>query len=351
MKKKKIGLKDSIGIDIGESSIKIARLKVGGRATILQSYGFFPTPQGAVERGEVKNPELLEEALSECLRDAKIKKGKGVLGISGKDVVVRITELPMMAEEELKDAVGWDLTQYISYSLNDAVYDYYVLGPKKTNGGERLRVLVAAAPLGLVNSYIRILSSLGINLIAIDIKPLALVRLFEAEKFQGRGIYVIVDIGAATTSIVIIKDGEFAFLRDVLLGGRDFTQAIVKGFNISLDEAEHIKKSIDSHPQKEKLYSVITPVMDEFVLEITRSLSYFRENIENVQVFNRLFFTGGGVKLPGFLSYLESGIGIKTEILNPLSEIKYNTGNEGLFELKEFLGVAIGLAKRGLEGS
>ncbi len=350
MKKKKVSIKDSIGIDIGESSIKIVRLKLGGKATVLQNYGFFPTPQGAVERGTIKNSGILEEALSECLHDARIKKGRGVLGISGKDVVVRITELPIMAEEELRNAVGWDLTQYISYPLNEAVYDYHVIGTKRENNGEKLRVLVAAAPLKLINDYIKMLSSLGITLVAVDIKPLALTRLFDTDELQMKGIHVIIDIGDATTSMVILKDGDFVFLRDVLLGGRDFTQAIAKGFNISMEEAEHIKKRIDSHPEKEKLYTVITPVMDEFVLEITRSLNYFRENIENVQVFNRLFFTGGGSKLTGFLSYLESGIGIKTEILDPLSNVRYSGEKEGIFELKDFLGTAIGLAKRGFEG-
>ncbi len=350
MKKKKTNLKDSIGIDIGENSIKIVRLKSTGHGINLQNYGFFPTPQGAIERGSIVNAPLLEEALSECLQDAKIRKGRGVLGISGKDVVVRIAEFPIMTQAELKEAVGWDLTQYISYSLDEAVYDYYVLGTKDENTGERLKLLVAAAPLELVNSYIRILSSLGITLIAIDIKPSALIRLFSHEDIQSKGVYVVMDVGSATTSIVILKDGDFAFSRDVLLGGRDFTSAISRDFSISLEEAEHLKKGIDSHPEKEKLYSSITSVMDEFVLEVTRSLNYFRENIENVQVFNKLLLTGGGSKLSGFSNYLESGIGIKVEELDPLSDIQYGTEIEGIRELKDFFGVAIGLAKRGFEG-
>ncbi len=350
MKKKKTNLKDSIGIDIGESSIKIIKLKSTGHGINLQNYGFFPTPQGAIERGNIMNAPLLEEALSECLEDAKIRKGKGVLGISGKDVVIRIAEFPIMTQAELREAVGWDLTQYISYSLEEAVYDYYVLGTKSENTGERLKLLVAAAPLELVNNYIRILSSLGITLVAIDIKPSALVRLFSHEDVQSRGVYVVMDVGAATTSIVILKDGEFAFSRDVLLGGRDFTSAIAKNFNISTEEAEHLKKTIDSHPEKDKLYSSIISVMDEFVLEVTRSLSYFRENIENVQVFNKLILTGGGSKLSGFSNYLESGIGIKVETLNPLADIKYGADMEGISELKDFFGVAVGLAKRGFEG-
>ncbi len=350
MKKKRINLKDSIGIDIGENSIKIARLKSTGQGLNLQTYGFFPTPQGAVERGSIVNAPLLEEALSECLQDARIKKGKGVLGISGKNVIVRIAEFPMMAQDELKEAVGWDLTQYIPYSLDEAVYDYYVLGTKNENAGERLKLLVAAAPLELINSYIKIFSSLRITLVAIDIKPSALVRLFSHEDIQSKGAYVIMDVGSATTSMIILKDGNFAFSRDVLLGGRDFTSAIAGGFGVSTEEAEHLKKRIDSHPEKERLYSSITSVMDEFVLEVTRSLNYFRENIENVQTFNKLLVTGGGSKLSGFSNYLESGIGIKVERLDPFVGIRYGNEMEEIKELKDFFGVAIGLAKRGFEG-
>ncbi len=350
MKKQRISVRDVVGIDIGESTIKVVRLKAAGGKEILQNYGFFPTPRGALERGDIKNIEILEEALSECLSDAKIKRGKGVLGILGKDVVVRLAEFPLMSKEELKEAVGWDLTQYISYPIEEAVYDYYILGTKEEKGGERLKILVAAAPIELINKYIRVLSSVKINLIAIDLKPLALTRLFIPEEMS-RGVNIIIDIGATTTSMVILKDGEFAYLRDVLLGGRDFTQAIQKGFSVSEEEAEHIKKRINTHPEREKIYSIISSVMDEFILEITRSLNYFRENIENVEVFNRLFFTGGGSKLSGFLSYIESGMGIKTELLDPLKEIKQSSSvGKEIIELKDFFGVAIGLSKRGFEG-
>ncbi len=351
VKKRKLALRESIGIDIGESAIKVVKLKATGREPLLQNYGLFPTPKGSLERGTIKDPDLLEGAIAECLHDAKIKRGKAVLGLSGKDIVVRISELPMMSREELKEAVGWDLTQYISYSLEEAVYDYYVIGTKVENGVERLRLLVAAAPLELINRYIKILSSVGMTLIAIEVKSLALTRIFPFQNIHAKGVYVIIDIGASTTSLVVMRDGEFLFLRDALLGGRDFTQAIMKGFNVSEEEAESIKKRLDNHPEKEKIYSTISSVMDEFVLEITRSLSYFRENIANVNTFDRLFLTGGGSKLSGFSTYLESGIGIKTDILDPFAGIKQNLSKDGgIGEIKELLSTAIGLSKRGFEG-
>ena len=350
-KRNRAALRESIGIDIGESAIKVVKLRATGHEPLLQNYALFPTPKGSLEKGTIKDSNLLEEAIAECLHDAKIRKGKAVLGLSGKDIVVRISELPMMSKEELKDAVGWDLTQYISYSLEEAVYDYYVIGTKVENGVERLRLLVAAAPLELINKYIKILSSVGMTLVAIEIKPLALTRVFPLQDTHSKGVYVIIDIGASTTSLVVMRDGEFLFLRDALLGGKDFTQAIMKGFSVSEEEAESIKKRLDNHPEKEKVYNVISSVMDDFVLEITRSLSFFRENIVNIDTFDRIFLTGGGAKLSGFSTYLESGIGIKTDMLDPLSGIKQNVSKEhGLVEIKELLSIAIGLSKRGFEG-
>ena len=352
-RKKEYSLKESIGIDIGDDSIKISKLRRSGRSFILQNHAIFPTPIGAVKEGEIKEPNLLAEALNECLKDAHIKKGKGVLGISGKDVIVRITELPIMPYKELKDAVGWDLTQYIPYPLEDAIYDFSVLEVKnKEKNGERLKLLVAAAPRKLINQYINILHSVNISLTAVDIEALGLLRVFSIQKPSQEGIYVIIDIGSSNTSIVGLKGNNFIFIRDALVGGMDFTNALVEGLRISQREAENIKRNIDSHPEKDRIYSIINPIMDDFVLEITRSLNYFRESVEDTDiVIDKIFTTGGTMKLKGFLEYLQSGIGIKMEKLDPLVGISSDHKNKSdLINLKELLSVSIGLSKRGMEG-
>src|SRR5260370_13924097 len=57
------------------------------------------------------------------------------------------------------------------------------------------------------------------------------------------GAEVIVDIGAGVTTVVVHRGGRIRFTRILPnFGGDDFTSAVAEGLNVSVDEAEHMKR-------------------------------------------------------------------------------------------------------------
>ena len=56
-------------------------------------------------------------------------------------------------------------------------------------------------------------------------------------------ITALINIGAGIMNINILKDGAFAFARDISIGGNRCTETIQKELGLSYEEAEKAKKS------------------------------------------------------------------------------------------------------------
>jgi type IV pilus assembly protein PilM len=74
-------------------------------------------------------------------------------------------------------------------------------------------------------------------------------------------------------------------------------------------------------PEVVRLYNAFSPVLDEFVSEIRRSIDYFRSRGGNI---DRVVLCGGGTKLRGLAPYLTQILGIACDPYDPLRRLNVN---------------------------
>ena len=87
-----------------------------------------PLPQGAVENGEVRQPEVVGEALRELWRRGGFKDKQVVMGVGNQRVVVREVALPWLPEKELRESLAFQVQEFIPMSVDEAVLDFDALG-------------------------------------------------------------------------------------------------------------------------------------------------------------------------------------------------------------------------------
>jgi type IV pilus assembly protein PilM len=281
--------------------------------------------------------------------DLKIKTKNVVTSISGHFVNIKKVSLPKMNERELREAIPWELDQYMPHSLDDVSYDFQIL-PGETPEGN-MDVLIVAAKKDVTNSYISLVTEAGLNPIVVDVDVFALENMYELNYLHSNEIIALVNIGASVTNINILKDGLSIFTRDITIGGREFTEWIQREFSVDYEEAEGMKLSLDHAeipPELDKLANDFTNLVCG---EIKRTIEFFSKTLWKEEV-DKIILGGGSSKIPQVKDKLGQMTGAKVEVVNPFRNILYNDKDFDLEYIRDIapkMGVVVGLALRRLE--
>ncbi|WP_370325034.1 type IV pilus assembly protein PilM [Euzebya sp.] len=346
----------AIGLDIGSSAVRAVQLSGGRGPATLERLGQVLLPHGAVRDGEIVEPEQVAEALRILWQQYKFKGRKVAIGAANQQVVVRQIELPAMAPDQMRESLPFQVQDYIPIPVDEAQLDFEVLrtyaGP---DGTEMARILLVAATTSMVNEILGVLSAAKLTPVALDLDAFALLRALvppdqAASQDEGVG-EMVVNVGGGVTNIVVHSQGVPRFVRILLMGGNNITEALANATGMSWDDAEALKATPTPPPGQEA--QIIAERSERFISEIRGSLDYYRAQSEAVQV-QRVVLTGGGAMLPGLPNRLAQVLRMPVDRGHPMQSLKIGDvplSPEQLSEAEPFLSVAIGLALGVLEGS
>jgi Tfp pilus assembly PilM family ATPase len=113
------------------------------------------------------------------------------------------------------------------------------------------------------------------------------------------------DIGCDTTNVVVSSPQSLWF-RSCGIAGQSFTRALVKEFQLSVAQAEQLKRAPESAERMSDLYATISPLFEDLTEEIQRLLASYAEAEPNRPI-QRIFGLGGGFALHGLFRHLRGG--------------------------------------------
>jgi len=204
----------AVGVDLGSRAIKAVEVRRGARGVELSRYGVAATPTGALENGMVLDRSAAAAAVGALLRGAGIRRRRVIASVSGQNVLARILRLPPIPEDEVKEAVRWEAERHLPFPVEEAVLDAQVVREVTEDGQRQLEVLLAAAPEALVLTYVETLEAAGLAVEALEVSALAMVRALGRPGMTGT--VAMVNLGASTSEVAIVRDGIPRFTRTVL---------------------------------------------------------------------------------------------------------------------------------------
>lgn len=340
-------MKSYLGLDIGSANIKAVEVAKEGKGIKVVNAALFPTPPRAFLSEAEVDQEELARTIKTLLRDAGIKNRESYVSLLESQVISRIIETPRLSDKELAQSLRWEAEQYIPLPLDEVNMDFVVL--QKSEKEEKMKVLLIAAPLTLIEKYLKIIGLAGLEIRALETEGLALFRLssFAAET----GNILLVNLGANSSSFYLIKGQILVLARLVGSGGSLLSRALVSDLNLPLERAEEYKKTygLDSSQMEGKIVSTLQPLIDNLVTEISQSLAFFKEKYPE-EIISRIVLTGGGSLLPGFSSYLQEKLGLEVVLGNPWENFLLEEKVASQFSGQETLfSVATGMAVRDID--
>lgn len=342
------GKKGIIGLDIGSSCIKAVQLKDTRSGYELELFDILPISPELIVEGSIIDSIRLTEALRELIKKAKIKTKDAVISVSGHSaVIVKRISIPDMTEEELSESIKFEAEQYIPFDIEDVNIDFQILGPREEPG--QMDVILVAVKKEIVNDYVNVVNEAGFNTVIVDVDAFALENMYGINyEIEANTNVALINIGASTINMNILRGGVSAFTRDSSIGSNIHTEALQREFNISYEEAERLKKG-ESHERitPEEAHPAIMKASEEIISEINRSIGFFRGGSPGADI-KEVILSGGCALIRGFPELLSERIGIEVRKAEPFRNIKIPKKFEmlGLEEVAPILSVAVGLAIR-----
>ena len=340
--------RSAIGLDIGTSGVRAAELSISKGKITLEKFGQVALPHGAVRDGEVVDPATVSAAIRALWSHTKFGSKKVIIGVANQKVIVRQVDLPWLPAEELKKSLAFQVSDLIPMPVEAAILDFHPLGELTgDNDTRQVRGLLVAASRDMVNLSLEAVKGAGLTPMIVDLTSFAVIRSIASVDDLGVGtdVEAIVDIGARVTNIIVHQGGTPKFVRILLMGGQDVTDAVAERMGIQQEQAEAMKQQAGTD-QPGAADAASRVIEATFVDEVRGSLDYYLASSGSAPIA-RLSLTGGGARLAGLGERLGRTTRIPIVAGNPMSAL--TIGSTGLSpEQIEFVqplaAVPVGLA-------
>lgn len=342
------------GLDLSDLSIKGLWLEREGSEEIVSSFGSVPLAMGNVVDGEIVKEAAVVEAIQKLLTTAgpkPIKTRKVICSLPETKAFLRVITLPEMEKEEVAEALKWELEANIPLTLDQVYYDFQVLDKKLSKEKAKISVLVVAVARNMVDQFQSVLEKAGLEVAGLETESIAQARSLLPEREEGK-THLIVDIGDRRTSFLVAIGNTPCFTSSIPLSSQMITDAISKELKISFEEAESmkIKYGLGSLAMKSPLFKAAEPILENFAVEIDRSVNFYLSNLAYSAAIDDIVLCGGGANMKGLLPYLTKRLNQPIEFGNPWVNVHLGRSLPPIDRGHSVqYSTAIGLALRGLD--
>lgn len=309
-------------LEIGNHATKLVEYVVK-KDTIEVTNGFvINTPINSVENDRISDSTALSNVLAQSIKQAKIKTKEFVASISSKEIITREMNVPPMQPKDLKSFVIINSNSIFPVKLSNYVLGYNII---ETN-----RIMIAAIPKEIVNSYIGLGTKLGLNLKGINYSGYELYNFLDFEIGNTKEAYLAFDIGAKNTNIIVISNSILKFNKIIPKGAQETTEYISEELKCSLTKAEQLKRlyntlevSQDGNAEELIVAKYTKRNMDNILQDINRILDFYNSNNSKNKI-TKVYIIGACGKIKGIEEYFTQKLNIETKSLKNLKNVIYS---------------------------
>ncbi|MDL1968412.1 MAG: pilus assembly protein PilM [Deltaproteobacteria bacterium] len=336
-----------VGLDLGSSTLKVGEITATKKGFALKKFGMISVAPGAIEEGRINDPEKVVNSIRQLFEANNIKEKNVAISIGGYSVIIKQIDVQTSSEKQLQETIHLEAEQYIPFDISEVNIDYQILEKGEADSNQ-MSVILIAAKQEVINEYINLVQTAGLNPCIIDVDDFALQNIFEANYDLTDENVVLIDIGANNTSLNILESHSSVFMRDVSMGCNQINQKIISVIDCSFAEAEQIKlgKQTDKI-SPDDLKQIVSSVVSEWSIEIRRALDFYYSANPDEQI-KSIMLSGGGAQIKEFSQFLATETKSDVEIINPFKKLHIAKHFDPLFleQIAPQASICMGLALR-----
>lgn len=339
-----------IGLDIGTTAVRCVVGELSGDAQYPRIIGYSSAENTGMRKGNVAHPDEVSQAIIKAVNEAErmsghdIKaatinvNGSHVQGVNSKGVIaISSPNREITVEDRMRVEEAATIVQLPANSEIIQVFakNYHLDGQDNIKdpvgmNGIRLEVdthiVVASVPALRNLEQASERAEIAVSHKTVTSLGAAEVVLDRKQKDSG---VAVLDIGAATTNIVVIEDGEVEHIAVIPMGGNHITNDLAIGLKTDLDIAEAVKikhASLSKAEAGEVKFArdgeelrfdkeMMRLIVESRVEEI---FEYADKELKKIHRSKKLpggiVLTGGTAKLPGIVDFAKETLELPARI-------------------------------------
>ncbi len=240
-----------LGIYFGPKAIDVSEVKGKKLLNSIQ------LPLSGIAGNELDEKVPTEIKLVASFNDAfrrnKIEAKAAVLCLSGKGLIIRTFEIPVLPKEELRGAINFEAKKYIPFKVEELISDYQVEFDRvsRTN-----IVLFMGIKKETFDKYFSILNQLNIRINSIEYSGFSTLRVLKLSGIKENGVFSILSFDSQSQdeiNFTVLENGFPLFSRDISLssGPSDLDPISDSSVLLSMDKLKaEIRVSLDYYHRK-----------------------------------------------------------------------------------------------------
>jgi len=314
-----------IGIDFGTHSLKMAQMRVlpTGQYELVAA-GHAEVPEAARTNPSARI-HFFGDVLKHLLRSQPFKGRQCILSLPAETTFVQHIKMAKMPADQLTSSLQWELQGKLPYDPSKAIIRYVVAGEVFSGDEVKQELIVLAAGRHVIESHLALARRTKLTCVGVNVEPCAIVecfaRLFRRAEDAERAT-LFLDIGSASTQVVIGHGGKLAFAKNLLVGGAKFDQALADGMQIALEDARRLRRGGSvGEADKETFERLLAEPLESLCGELTHCVHYY-ESVFHSRPLERVVFLGGQAYDKHVCLRLAQHLSLPAQIGDPLAGVQ-----------------------------
>ncbi len=343
-----------VGIDVGSSKVKTVVARMFPEEEKPRIIGVGVSNSSGMRKGIIIDLEEVTENIKESIEKAEKSAGvtvsEAVISVGGNHIssqsskgVVAVGKADgEVTEDDIERVIN--AAQAISIPPNKEILhiipkDYSLDDQKNIKdplgmNGVRLEVdsLIIEGSTPALRNLEKCIEQSGVRVNDFVLSPLAAARATLSKRQKELGV-ILVDIGAATTSLAIYEESDLLHTAILPIGGSHITNDIAIGLRTSIDVAEKVKleygnaipgeigkkeeinlAEIDSNEEGAVSRAHVAEIIEARLEEIFSLVNKELKEIGRDKLLPAgVIITGGTAKLPGILDLAKNSLGLPAQ--------------------------------------
>ncbi len=324
----------TLTIEVGNEFIKICEMQNVRNTVMVHHATSIQTPMDTVEDGYVKDVERVSETIKKALFEEQIAAKEVIFVLNSSKVATKEVILPLVKREKIQELVNVNASEYFPVNIEDYVLSYTILEERKTKEEQKSRILVFAAPEGMVQSYFSLAGSLGMKVKAVDYAGNSTLQLIKTQIDMRPTM--VVQLGMDTTIVSVMNNNVLQLQRTIPYGESLLLNSVMESRNVKasvalelLSSAQIVKDSLDKDDTTSSLKHLIS--------NVNRVIEYYSSRNQEAPL-QRLVIIGEGADVLGMDVLFANETSLPAERLTVLKNVEsYNRIKISTSLLKQYM--------------
>lgn len=262
-----------LSIQITDTSINIL---IGNKNKIYETHTI-KLENGDCRDGNVRDKESIIKLLNDYL-DVNARDVKNVsFVLRGSDIITRYTEVPILKDDALREAVSFEFKQFIP-DIDDYYTNFEIVEKINTQEKKAYKILLVAAPREKIDPIVEIAEEIGKELEVIDILSNTLARVLKNSDYinseESTGVFYF---GSDSSTLSIIENNILKFERNLPFGVKNIFNEVYDQITATLLYSKEVANILENN-------SSVIMSFENLLSSVNNTIRYYNSEKNNKPV-------------------------------------------------------------------